>query len=148
MASPISALIAGILFAVSYFDAHNHITGILAARIDPLAQNLATNFELNDLLGTLVKDPTDASQVGDILGNAVLKQLLEARVRCLLGTDADGVEHSDIVKEYEYAASLIAYWNRADPEFRARSGDASRARLFANVRWHPANLASDAAAAY
>jgi hypothetical protein len=25
--------------------------------------------------------------------------------RCLLGTDADGVEHSDIVREYGYASS-------------------------------------------
>lgn len=121
---------------------------ILADRIDPLAQNPVTNFELNDLLGTLVKDPTDPSQVGDILGNAALKHLLEAHVRCLLGTDADGVEHSDIVKEYDYADSLIAYWNRTDPPFRGRSGDANRETLFANVRWHLANMASDDAMAY
>ncbi len=121
---------------------------LLAERIDPLARDPATNFELNDLLGTLIGDPNDASQVGGVLGNAALKYLLEARVRCLLGTDADGVEHSDIVKEYQYAASLIAYWRRNDPEFQARSGDASQATLFANVRWHLANMASDAAPPY
>ncbi len=121
---------------------------LLADRIDPLARNPATNFQLNDLLGTLIGDPGDASQVGGVLGNASLRYLLEARVRCLLGSDADGVEHSDIVKEYEYAGSLIAYWDRTDPAFRARSGDASRATLFANVRWHLASMASDAALPY
>jgi hypothetical protein len=121
---------------------------ILADRVEPAAQSPATNFELNDLLGTLVKDPNDPSQVGDVLGNVALKYLLEARVRCLLGTDAGGVEHSDIVKEYEYAASLAAYWNRADPEFRVRSGGAGAQTLFENARWHLANMASDAALPY
>jgi hypothetical protein len=121
---------------------------ILANQVDPLAANPATNVQLNDLLGSLVKDPNDALQVGGILGNAALKYLLEARVRCLLGTDADGVEHSDIVREYEYAASLIAYWNRTDPSFRSRSGGADEQTLFANVRWHLANMASERAFAY
>jgi adenosine deaminase len=121
---------------------------LLARRIGPLARDPATNFRLNDLLGTLVADPTDVSQVGDVLGNASLKYLLEARVRCLLGTDADGVEHSDIVKEYEYAASLIAYWNRSDPAFWTHSGRADRQSLFTNVRWHLENMASDTALAY
>jgi hypothetical protein len=78
---------------------------VLSKEIDPIAQNPATNFQLNDLLGVLVTDPTNVSQVGGIFGDASLKYLLEARVRCLLGTDAAGVEHSDIVKEYQYAAS-------------------------------------------
>ncbi|MGC1380865.1 MAG: hypothetical protein WA814_07550 [Candidatus Baltobacteraceae bacterium] len=120
----------------------------LAAELDPVAANPATNFELNDLLGTLVKDPTDASQVGPILGDASLKYLLEARVRCLLGSDAGGVEHSDIVKEYEYASSLIAYWNRTDPAFASRSGGATTQRLFDDVRWHLASMASDGALPY
>ena len=106
------------------------------------------NFELNDLLGALVKDPNDPSQVGGVLGNAALKYLLEARVRCLLGTDADGVEHSDIVKEYEYASSLIAYWNRTDPAFGGRSGGADEQTLFSNVRWHQTTMSSDKAEAY
>jgi hypothetical protein len=110
--------------------------------------HVGANFQLDDLLGTLVSDPHDVSQVSGVLGNAALKYLLEARVRCLLGTDAGGVEHSDIVKEYEYASSLIAYWNQTDPVFRARSGDAGRETLFANVRWHLANMASDAARPY
>jgi hypothetical protein len=118
------------------------------AEIAQLAQNPATNFELNDLLGALVKDPNDPSQVGGVLGNAALKYLLEARVRCLLGTDADGVEHSDIVKEYEYASSLIAYWNRTDPAFRDRSGGADEQTLFSNVRWHQTTMSSDKAEAY
>ena len=118
------------------------------AEIAQLAQNPATNFELNDLLGALVKDPNDPSQVGGVLGNAALMYLLEARVRCLLGTDADGVEHSDIVKEYEYASSLIAYWNRTDPAFRDRSGGADEQTLFSNVRWHQTTMSSDKAEAY
>ncbi len=121
---------------------------IVANEIAPIAVNPTTNFELNDLLRTLVKDPRDVAQVGGILGNASLKYLLEARVRCLLGTDADGVEHSDIVKEYQYAASLIAYWNQTDPSFRERSGNAGSQTLFDNVRWHLSNMSSSAAVPY
>ncbi len=118
------------------------------SRIAPLARNPATNFELNDLLGTLVSNPADSGQVGDVLGNVSLKYLLEARVRCILGTDADGVEHSDIVREYEYASSLIAYWNRIDPQFRTRSGGATEETLFKNAAWHRANMAADTALPY
>ncbi len=121
---------------------------ILTDEIDPVAENPATNFELNNLLGTLVSDPGNVSQVGGILGDASLKYLLEARVRCLLGTDADGVEHSDIVKEYAYAASLIAYWNQTDPAFRTRASGINQQTLFDNVRWHLSNMASDRALAY
>jgi hypothetical protein len=121
---------------------------ILADEIDPVAENPATNFELNNLLGTLVNDPSNVAQVGGILGDASLKYLLEARVRCLLGTDADGVEHSDIVKEYAYAASLIAYWNQTDPAFRTWASDINQQTLFENVRWHLANMASDRALNY
>lgn len=120
-------------------------TALLANRILPLARNPATNFELNDLLGTLIADPSNASQVGDVLGNAALRNLLEAHVLCLMGTDAGGVEHSDIVKEYEYAGSLIAYWNGTDPAFRASARDANVAQLFANVRIHLAAMSSDTA---
>jgi hypothetical protein len=120
----------------------------VADAIDPIARNPATNFELNNLLGTLVKDPADVAQVGGILGNASLKYLLEARVRCLLGTDADGVEHSDLPKEYEYAASLITYWNRTDPAFRVRSAGANEQTLFVNVRWHLENMGADTALPY
>lgn len=116
---------------------------ILKDRIQPLARNPATNFELNDLLGTLISDPRNASQVGGVLGNAALKYLLEAHVRCLLGSDADGVEHSDIVKEYAYAASLITYWDRTDPAFRLRSDNATIQTLFANVQAHLRDMASD-----
>jgi hypothetical protein len=121
---------------------------ILTGEIDPLAENPATNFELNNLLGSLVNDPSNVAQVGGILGDASLKYLLEARVRCLLGTDADGVEHSDIVKEYAYAASLIAYWKQTDPAFQTRASDTDQQTLFDNVRWHLSNMASDRALAY
>ena len=121
---------------------------ILSDEIDPVAENPATNFELNNLLGTLVSDPSNVAQVGGILGDASLKYLLEARVRCLLGTDADGVEHSDIVKEYAYAASLIAYWNQIDPAFHMRASGISQQTLFDNVRWHLSNMNSDRALAY
>jgi hypothetical protein len=121
---------------------------ILTNEIDPVAENPATNFELNNLLGTLVNDPTNVAQVGGVLGDASLKYLLEARVRCLLGTDADGVEHSDIVKEYAYAASLIAYWNQTDPAFHTRASDINAQTLFDNVRWHLSNMASDGALPY
>ncbi|HUO68774.1 MAG TPA: hypothetical protein VMV37_14630 [Gammaproteobacteria bacterium] len=124
--------------------------GAAAARaeIDPVARNPATNFELNDLLHFLVKDPANAQQVGTVLGNVSLRYLLEARVRCILGTDADGVEHSDIVKEYQYATSLVAYWNRTDPQFAEKSGNADIQTLLENARWHLANMASDTAARY
>jgi hypothetical protein len=121
---------------------------LLANRILPLAQNPATNFQLNDLLGTLIGNPSDPSQVGDVLGNAALKHLLEAHVLCLMGTDAAGVEHSDIVKEYEYAGSLIAYWKRTDPAFRSAFGKDDVGRLFANVREHLADMDSDTAPPY
>jgi hypothetical protein len=123
-------------------------TTLLADRIVPLAQNPATNFELNDLLGSLIGDPADASQVGDVLGDAALKHLLDAHVRCLMGTDAGGVEHSDIVREYAYAASLIAFWKRTDPAFRTAFGNADASSLFANVNWHLADMASDMPLAY
>jgi hypothetical protein len=116
--------------------------------VDPLAGNMTTNFELNNLMAVLVKNPADPAQVGGILGNTPLRFLLESHVRCLLGTDADGVEHSDIVKEYAYASSLIAYWNAGDPGFRTRAGGIDEQTLFENVRWHRAEMASDTAGAY
>ena len=114
----------------------------------PLLVNEDANFALNDLLGVLVKDPTDELAVGTILGNASLKYLLEHRVRCLLGTDAAGVEHSDIVKEYEYASALIAYWNQTDPSFRALAGNVSARTLYDNVRWHMTNMSTDGVLEY
>src|SRR5581483_6173546 len=74
---------------------------VMGELVSPLLASEGTNFELNDLLRMLVSDPNDELGVGEILGNASLKYLLEHRVRCLMGTDAAGVEHSDIVKEYE-----------------------------------------------
>jgi hypothetical protein len=70
--------------------------------------------------------------------------MLEARVRCLLGTDADGVEHSDIVKAYAYAASLIAYWKQTDPAFHTGASGIDQQTLFDNVRWHLSNVAPTA----
>jgi len=65
-----------------------------------------------------------------------------------MGTDAGGVEHSDIVREYAYAASLIAFWKRTDPAFRTAFGNADASSLSANVNWHLADMASDTALAY
>ncbi len=113
-----------------------------------LLSNEETNFALNDLLGVLIKDPKDELRVGTILGNASLKYLLERHVRCLLGTDADGVEHSDIVKEYEYASALIAYWNQTDPAFRTLAGNVGEQTFFDNVRWHMRAMSTDAPLAY
>ncbi len=121
---------------------------MLVRRIAPLARDPLTNFQLNDLLGTLLPNAADVAQTGAVLGNASLKYLLEARVRCLLGTDAAGVEHSDIVKEYRLASSLAAYWERADPVFRARAGNADEATFFGNVQRHAADMASDGISAY
>ncbi|MEO6835248.1 MAG: hypothetical protein ABI231_05005 [Candidatus Tumulicola sp.] len=121
---------------------------IMRDDVDPLLGNEPANFALNNLLGVLVKDPNDELQVGTVLGNASLRYLLEKRVRCLLGTDADGVEHSDIVKEYEYASALIAYWNRNDPAFRALAPSPTERTLFENVRWHMTNMSTDAALPY
>ena len=76
---------------------HRPKTSIRSSRIP------STNLALNDLLGTRSRIPSNRVQVGAILGSASLKFLLERNVRCLLGTDGAGVEHSDIVEEYEYA---------------------------------------------
>ncbi len=116
--------------------------------VSPLLRSEGTNFELNDLLRMLVSNPDDELSVGSILGNASLKFLLERRVRCLLGTDAAGVEHSDIAKEYEYAGSLIAYWNRSDPTFRSLASNVTQRTLFDDVRWHLTDMSTDAAPAY
>lgn len=116
--------------------------------VTPLLGNEYGNFQLNDLLRMLVSNPNDELSVGEILGNASLKYLLERRVRCLLGTDAAGVEHSDIVKEYEYAGALIAYWNRTDPAFRSLAANVTQRTLFDDVRWHLSDMATDAAQPY
>lgn len=111
--------------------------------VAPLIADEDANFALNDLLGVLVRDPDDPLQTGDVLGSASLRYLLEKHVRCLLGTDAAGVEHSDIVKEYRYAAALIAYWSETDADFRAMAPAVSERTLFDDVRRHLADMASD-----
>lgn len=116
--------------------------------IEPIAANPAENFELNDLLGTLVTSPSNVRQTGAILGDAALRHLLEHHVRCLLGTDADGVEHSDIVREYAYASSLISYWNATDDRFRSLASGVGEQTLFDNVTWHQANMSHDEVMAY
>lgn len=116
--------------------------------IDPIAGNPAENFALNDLLRTLVASPDNVRQTGAILGDAALRNLLERHVRCLLGTDADGVEHSDIVREYAYASSLIAYWNATDPQFRALAPNVGAQTLFDDVTWHRADMSGDEVPAY
>lgn len=116
--------------------------------VAPLAGNQTTNFALNDLLRVLIANPDDDLAVGEILGNVSLKYLLEHHVRCLLGTDAAGVEHSDIVREYEFASALIAYWNQTDPTFAERAANVSRRTLFDNVHWHLHDMATDTAATY
>jgi len=121
---------------------------IMRLWIDPIADNPAENFALNDLLATLVTSPSNVRQTGAILGNAALRHLLEHRVRCMLGTDADGVEHSDIVREYGYATSLIAYWKQTDPQFAALASDVTPQTLFDNVAWHKATMAGDEALPY
>lgn len=123
-------------------------SAVMNGDVSPLLTDEERNFALNDLLAVLVKDPASPAQVGPILGNASLEYLLESHVRCLLGTDADGVEHADIAKEYAYASALIAYWKQTDPEFRARAGDVTERTLFDDVRRHQADMASDAALPY
>lgn len=121
---------------------------IMRLWIDPIAGNPAENFELNNLLGTLVTSPTNVRQTGAILGNAALRHLLEHHVRCLLGTDADGVEHSDIVREYAYASSLISYWNATDERFRSMAAGIGEQTLFDNVAWHQATMSGDEVSPY
>jgi hypothetical protein len=123
-------------------------SAVMQDDVAPLVGNQDANFVLNDLLGVLVKDPNDELSVGAILGNASMKYLLEKRVRCLLGTDADGVEHSDIVKENEYASALIAYWNQTDPTFRALAGGVTERTLYDDVRWHLTNMSTDSPLPY
>ena len=123
-------------------------TAVMQNDVSPLLSGVEANFVLNDLLHVLVANPNDELSVGTILGNASLKYLLENRVRCLLGTDASGVEHSDIAKEYQYASALIAYWNETDPAFRTAAAGITPRTLFDNVTWHLKNMSSDGALPY
>jgi len=116
--------------------------------IDPLIGNPQTNLRLNDLLEVLVANGANVRQVGGILGNVSLRFMLQRHVRCILGTDGDGVEHSDIVKEYAYASSLIDYWNRTDPSFASLASGISERTLFANAQWHLHDMATDTAQPY
>jgi hypothetical protein len=122
--------------------------GVMTEDIDPLLGNPETNLQLNGLLDVLVRDPENHAQVGAVLGSASLKFLLERHVRCLLGTDGAGVEHSNIVNEYAYAASLIGYWNETDPDFAAKAKGVDENSLFDNVRWHMQSMSTDAALMY
>jgi hypothetical protein len=123
-------------------------TAVMGQLVSPLLAGEGTNFELNDLPRMLISNPDDELGVGEILGNASLKYLLERRVRCLLGTDAAGVEHSDIVKEYEYAGALIGFWNRTDPVFRSLAANVTQRTLFDDVRWHLTDMSTDSALPY
>jgi hypothetical protein len=121
---------------------------ILTEDIDPVVANPETNLGLNDVLSAILRDPSNQAQVGAILGSASLKFLLERHVRCLLGTDAAGVEHSDIVKEYVMASSLIGYWNATDPDFHSLGAGVDETTLFDNVRWHLKSMSTDTAEKY
>jgi hypothetical protein len=121
---------------------------VLGRDVDPVVGNPDTNLELNDFLGALLRDPSNRAQVGSILGSASLKFLLERHVRCILGTDGAGVEHSDIAKEYAYASALIGFWNDTDPDFRTQAAGVSEDALFDNVRWHLKSMSTDAAQPY
>jgi hypothetical protein len=121
---------------------------ILTEDVDPIVSNPDTNLQLNDLLSNLVNDPTNRAQVGAVLGAASMKFLLERHVRCLLGTDAAGVEHSDIGKEYDYAYALIGFWRDTDPEFNTLAANIPESALFDNVRWHLKSMSTDAAQPY
>lgn len=118
------------------------------AQLERTAADPASNFELNDVLAVLLPDEADPQSVGAVLGNVSLKYLLEKRVRCVLGTDADGVEHSDIAGEYRLAGALVAYWKQTDPSFAQAAGDAGVRRLFENVRWHLLQMSTPVAQPY
>jgi hypothetical protein len=139
MASLASALMAGILFAVvpSYFDAHNHITGILPYQ---------AYANLPAFIATFT-NPREQVNYDDRL--ALYRYLADVWYPSKQASLDDKLfSPADIVKEYEYAASLIAYWNRSDPAFRMRSGQTDRQSLLRNVRRHLENMASDTAPAY
>jgi hypothetical protein len=121
---------------------------IVTEDVDPIVGDVDPNFRLNDLLGVLIPAPPSDDRVGEILGNASLQFLLEHHVRCLLGTDADGVEHSDIVKEYQYASDLVTYWGIRDPQFRRLASGVTAGTLFDNVRWHLNDMSVDAPLPY
>lgn len=103
------------------------------------------NWELNDLLGTLIPNGQegDLEKVGEILGNASLKYLLENHVPVLLGTDGAGVEHSNIQREYVLADSLVRYWKKHDPVFVSKAANAGEGILFEAVKWHQQNMAAN-----
>src|SRR5699024_5530861 len=120
----------------------------IVQRVAATAADPATNFELNDLPGFLIPDPTDAEAVAGVLGNHPLKYLLMAHVRVMLGTDGAGVEHSSMPREYALATSLIRYWSRHDQAFRQAAGDVGKHTFFDNAAWHLANMAADTPATY
>lgn len=118
-------------------------TTVMQQYVNPLIGDVGSNFAIDNLLGVLVDAPTDDVAVGEILGNASLKYLLEKHVRCLMGTDGEGVEHSDIVKEYQFADALTGYWRANDPQFATLSGNAGADTLFENVRLHFDDMSTD-----
>ncbi|MGH8225097.1 MAG: hypothetical protein ACRER1_02945 [Gammaproteobacteria bacterium] len=115
----------------------------IVSRVEAAAADPNTNFALNDLPGLLIPDPDSATEVAGVLGNVSLKYLLMAHVRVMLGTDAAGVEHSSMPREYALAASLIRYWKTSDAAFRKKAGDSSAQTFFDNAAWHLRNMASN-----
>lgn len=99
--------------------------------IKPLLSDETRNFGLNDLPSLLIPDNDvgDSGRVCDVLGNMPLKSLLQNGVRVLLGTDGGGVEHADIAREYQLAASLIQCWGLGKQGIAIDD-------LYKNVLWH------------
>lgn len=116
----------------------------LASKVARAAADPRTNFALNDLPGFLLPDPDDAAAVAGVFGTDPLKYLLMAHVRVMLGSDGEGVEHSSMPREYALASSLVRWWRKHDPAFRAAVPDAGQATFFANAQAHLADMASDA----
>ena len=94
------------------------------------------NFDCNNFPGKVL----NSGHAAEILANHALKYMLQAKVRTLLGTDGGGVEHSDIVREYELAQDLIHYWISADPAF---PHDISIDMFFKNVEDHEKDMKAD-----
>lgn len=91
---------------------------------EPLLGAPKDNVGVNRWPELLIPDPSDVDRVGKVLGEfhalrllllSSVGVMLPGGICTILGTDGAGVEHSPMARQHTLAASLVAYWARADP---------------------------------
>lgn len=116
----------------------------MAARAARVAADEQSNAALNDLPQLLLPDPDDTEAVAGVFGTHPLKYMLMAHVRVMLGSDGDGVEHSELAREHALAASLLRWWESRDAQFRSSAGLPTPDIFARNAAAHLAVMAGDA----